>query len=578
MLEHAGTSQQTSTNPDVSYLRDVLRLQDGKTEEQLEHELRDEATMLGVDIAALTQQETRAQSSRTCPAEVSRRSQESVESKASQSTGLTSNFSDMSREQHQVNGPGRSRASLSIRDYDAFLARAAPNGRNSVSFSPATTPPQSTFSLPLSSPESSPKRHFRRIKGLSMLRFNRAGSATSLVDGCPHCPQDPSSRRRAVHKLPCGHRLCTQALRDIIKAATEGKKDTVPSCCGTPIPGNLVEHVMTQAEQSALLERIERWDEPASVAPSVISERRQFVTMPGPGTMSPSSRKSSGDSKVDSIATRPQHDLAMVMERSDFKQLRQTHVEQRDRFVAWLEKQRLDLEVKHESLRCQVKARHEAAIEELLEAHLAAMSDAEDKQVKAEADMRHAHVKERQDNATALKHMEAYCAGTYSTGEPHSRTITEQDKVELDKTRRTRDQMDTKQENAINVLRGEQSRRMKLRALRQDREVQELLKMQRMEELDQVRECSHDMHQLDDSVAEKRRSIRLRWQLQTAIVVKKSEHETGVSVRGRLPPMEWQQSTYLNSDGATRPGATDHERVGNITAAISTGIGVKGTT
>lgn len=588
--QDAGEGQPSSA--DASYSTDVLRLHHGRTEEQMDEELRHEAKAMGVDMHALAQQQQECRQKRThtqaqqpahhAPAarpfstDLPRKSLDSLASRASQSTTLTSNFSDLSRDQpHHHNGHGPSRASLSLKDYDAFISRGVPNGRHSLSFpSPPTTPSQSTFSLPLSSPESSPRRHFRRIRGLSMLKLNRTGSTTSLNDSCPHCPRDAFSERRAVHKLPCGHRLCTQALRNTIKSATESKKGAVPSCCGRPIPGKLVEHVMTQAEQHALLEKLDQWDEASSIAGSTVSERRTSVASRRPGQLSPESRTISDELKVDTVAPQLQEELDKMMERPDFKQLRQDQAEQRDLFLAWIERQRAELDKHHDRLRQEMRARQEVAVEDLDDTHSTAMADAEDKQVRAEADMRETHAKERQDNATALKHMEAYCAGTYSTSEPHNRTITDQDRTELERERRARDQMDIKHDSAINVLRGEQSRRLRNRAQRQERELAELRRGHRREEVELERGFADEAHHLDDCVGDKRHSLRARWQLQAAIIVRKFERETGTSVHARLPSVEWQEGTI---EKAARPGAVGYDRVENgKPGRVSTGWVVRG--
>jgi len=263
---------------------------------------------------------------------------------------------------------------------------------------------------------------------------------------------------------------------------------------------------------------------------------------------------------VDSVAPDVQKDLERLMESPEYKQMRKEQGDMRDRFLVWIEKQRSALEAQHRKLKEDMVARHEACTEELLERHNAATSEAEDKQVSAEADMRKVHLQEKRDNATALKHMEAYCAGTYSTGESHKRSITEQDRAELDKTRRSRDQMDARHENAINVLRGEQSRRMRLRAHRQERVVQDLCRAQRKEEMDLERACSEAVRSVDEMVAEKRQRMRSRWQLQTAVFVKNLERHTGTIIRGRLPSVEWQQGTL--DDLSAAPSAAESLALG----------------
>ncbi|KAI7529031.1 hypothetical protein KC331_g15430 [Hortaea werneckii] len=128
----------------ASYLRDVLRVHNGRTEDQVDEELRQEASALGVDVSILgaqqqqqqqkeegeessTQQQPNHQPGRAVSSDLPRQSLESVASRFSQSTTLTSNFSDFSRDpQYAANGRGRSRASLSFKDYDAFISKGYP--------------------------------------------------------------------------------------------------------------------------------------------------------------------------------------------------------------------------------------------------------------------------------------------------------------------------------------------------------------------------------------------------------------------------------------------------------------------
>jgi len=529
MLRYAAAAEHTAILEE-EYARDVLCLRDGETEEQVDEALRVEAKALGLDAEALLSSDGGTRLRNIHP----RRSLDSIGSKASQSTGFTSNESDISRDHaHQSRDPDRYRTPTSLRDYDSILARRP------LSCSPPATPSQSTNSLPISSAEPTPKRHFRRIKGLSVLRLHRVSSSAPMSDRCPHCPPDAQYFRRAVHSLPCGHRICTQGLRNIINVAIESRDGYVPCCCGTPIPGTLVQNVMTEAEKTALLEKIGVWDEVSSITPSVASEPRESVTCQRPMVLANGSRTMSNEFKADSMVPQSELDIAKIMERSDFQNLRRKQEEQRDRFVGWMERRRRVLEAHHEQLRQDLQAKLESALEDLLEAHAIAMSDAEDKQVKAEADMRDIHGQEKRDNATALKHMEAYCAGTYGTGESHNRLVTDQDRAELEKARRIRDQMDSKHESAINVLRGEQNRRIKLRAQRQDKEEQDLRKAQRKEELDMERSWAMDMHTLDDTAAVKRQKLQMSWRLQTAILLRRIEIVTGLTMPARTPSLEW---------------------------------------
>ena len=536
---------------DLAFLLEVLKT-DGQSEHELDEKLKMEAKQLGVDVDTEAVMGSR-QSLRTYCSDYSRRS-ESIDSRASQSTGLVSTFSDCSKDQTISDGhQRRSRASLSFKDYDSFVSRGVPNGRHSISFSPLSTPSHSTFSLPLSqpaSPDVSPRRHFRRIRGLSLLRLHKSDSLTSLADGCPHCPPDLQSRKRAVHKLPCGHRLCTQALRNTVKAAIESRRGAVPSCCRQPIPGKLVEDIMTHEEQAALLDRLEQWDEAISPTPSMNSSRRNSLHQQLPvRRVERESQILEDVSHVVPISMRAQSQLAEVTEREDYKLLQDDQAEQRDRYLAWAMKQRTELIEKHDKLRHDMKSMHELVAEEMQEHHASATSDAEDKQVKAESDLLEAQEKERCDNATALKHLEAYCAGTYSNGESHDRVITDQARLELDKARWHRDSMGVRHESAINVLRGEQNRRLRLRAVRQDRELQDLRRQQRKEELELERSCNGELAKLNDSLDEKRRKICWRQELQMAIFAKKVEAETATQLECRLPIADWHRGSLKASLG-----------------------------
>ena len=531
MLEETGIDHETP------FLRDVLRLTE--SEEQMDAKLHAEAKELGINLDAFFLDPPKPLSAHTSSTEASRRS-ESIDSRASQLTGFTSNFSELSRDAQYGSSTQMSRASLSFRDYDTFLARGKPDGRNSMYFSPPSTPARSTFSLPLSSPSSSPKSYFRRIRGLGMLKLNK--SATSPLDlvGCPHCPQDAMSQRRAVHKLPCGHTLCTHALRTTIGTATISRTGAIPSCCGVPIPGTMVEDVMTNDEQRDLLHKLEQWDEAASKTFSAASVQGQPSRNTAPGVIS---RTTSTESKVDSVAPQARKDLPVLHEREDFGQFNQGDNEQLERFREWMEKQLTELKSRHDQLRNDMRRAHENATDDLMEHHCVTMAEAEDKQVKAEADLREVQEQERRDNATALKHMEAYCAGTYSTGEPHNRTVTEQDLAELDKTFNIRDGMAAKHSSAINVLRGDQARRMRLRSQRQDREVQELRRAQRKEELELERACTNEIHRFEADAAEKRKKMLIRKDIQAAIVAKRNSDEISATLSGPFVPYDWNRET-----------------------------------
>ncbi|KAK5109569.1 hypothetical protein LTR62_006920 [Meristemomyces frigidus] len=267
-----------------------------------------------------------------------------------------------------------------------------------------------------------------------------------------------------------------------------------------------------------------------------------------PAVITAERRNPSETSTVDSVMTKMQedlHELANLTRDHDATHFHHIQQDQHDEHLLWVNNLRAELLAEHDFRRSELHKRHELSLEELAEAHNKAMAEAEDNQVKAEAKTRSSHEQAKRDNATALKHMEAYCAGVYSTGEQHNRTVTDQDRAELAKTRLIRDHMDTRHESAINVLRGEQNRRIKTRAQRQEVEDQNLRNEQKKEELELERELVAEIKQLDELLNDKTRRLRGRWRLQTAIFVRKAKTSYGVAVEECSPSIGWPTSGPL---------------------------------
>jgi hypothetical protein len=348
-----------------------------------------------------------------------------------------------------------------------------------------------------------------------MLKLRRNDSGCPGKAACPHCRQDSAHQRQAHHVLPCGHRYCTYGLSELVHSRPT-KPGSSPTCCGQALPPRLVELALSHGIAGTLVSpKLQPGDTANLVAQRI-----------GPVGEALEGKRDSVQSTVEASAptsSSPAPETSLVHQHPQFLELKDKQARLDERLIAWTETQRARLQQTHERLRADIKARHEIAVDDLHETHGAAMADAEDKQVKAEADLRELHLQERRDNATALKHMEAYCAGTYSSGEAHGRTVTDQDLLELEKARRTRDVMDTKHSNAINVLRGEQGRRIKLRAQRQERVVQDLKRAQRSEELEFERKCTSELLAIDTSKAKRQKRILTRWELQVAILTKQVE-------------------------------------------------------
>ncbi|QIW98404.1 hypothetical protein AMS68_003922 [Peltaster fructicola] len=464
-----------------TYERDVLHLSRGQTEVDLELSLRTQAQELGLILDTPSEEPT----SPTVQSEQSSRYSASVDSRVSISTGLTSILSD----RVSVYSNNALDHARSTRSSDLSASR-----RQSVS--------SSMFSVSSSSTNQS-KSPFRRI-GLSMLRLNRSSSK-----GCPHCPKDPISQRRALHELPCGHRLCTQALRNVVVEST--RHDPEIRCCGQIIPEHFIRYVLND----------EGYETINNIGSTPLAPSR------------PPMPQSSLKSQVDRPA--PTKEKKLAIPSGEHQTLAVRYEAESGRLEVWLARLKDDLKQQRTAMLKILQEHHAKALDDQAETQSHDMLVAEDRQVKAEADLRNMQDQEIRDNATRLRHMEAYCAGKLASGDSHNRVITEQDLLELQKTQNVRDAMEMKHRNAINILRGEQTRRMKLRAQRYDKDVHQLKAQHRKECLALEQRYRTEEASLIDDAGQRRQRLYARWRLETMICTKRLEvANESVSPTGKI--------------------------------------------
>jgi len=250
--------------------------------------------------------------------------------------------------------------------------------------------------------------------------------------------------------------------------------------------------------------------------------------------------------------------LAEVLELPDFRLLHIKHRTQRDRLLVWDQMRRKALQAAYARRKDDITQEYECLQECLSDQvshlrgsgfylvltfrqHAAALSKTEDLHVMAEASLRTAQQTERRNLATALKHMEAYCRGESSNGESHNRTVTEQDRRELEKARWGRDNMDIRHQSAINVLRGEQSQRLKGRLQRQVKEIEQLETKEQKELQGIQKSLDDELRDWGAVVQAKKEKLQKWWALETEIWRKQHKDETGESVDEDLPPLAWEE-------------------------------------
>ncbi|KAK6439406.1 hypothetical protein LTR95_004377 [Oleoguttula sp. CCFEE 5521] len=302
-----------------------------------------------------------------------------------------------------------------------------------------------------------------------------------------------------------------------MKINVQREQGLYPSCCGVPIPGAAIQHAMTRVEREDFLDHFAKWEDGASRSASVATEALDSESL------------TSGSPDRDQSPAREAETIALTIPASiyfeavpELLNLQAACEAQCQRFKLWTAQVHTSAEAKHTASKAALLRSHETALDALSDTHTLALADAEDKQVTAEGALRKVHDQAHRVNMTALKQQEAYCVGTYSDGQPHGRTITDLDRAELGKTRRTRDTMAGQQESAINVLRGEQGRRIRARVARQKKEIADL-EVRQERELDAL-EKQHAAELEELGTMEKAKTTRLesRWRMQLMILLRRA--------------------------------------------------------
>jgi hypothetical protein len=163
----------------------------------------------------------------------------------------------------------------------------------------------------------------------------------------------------------------------------------------------------------------------------------------------------------------------------------------------------------------------------------------EELQIMAEHDLRKTHGIERQNVATALKHMEAYCLGSGQSHPDHHHIVTDEDFKKLDRQRTIQEKLPRKHENAINVLRARQERETKNRLHKQQTD---LLLMDEAHAAERAaEETGHvkEMEKLDAVIEARRKRLLQRWDLKFEMWRRDWEAQHGIAVTLRLEHELW---------------------------------------
>ncbi|KAG8629165.1 hypothetical protein KVT40_003030 [Elsinoe batatas] len=515
-------SNSISDVADNIFMRRILRLTGSEKESTYDFKLTQEATELGLTVSpppVPTPSTPQPHSRRPSVARDGR--SVSIDSFASKSSRPTSDLSKSwdrtstgfnSLQSYNRRG---SATSSSSRSRDSVLSQPIPITKQKQSRN-SSVPPTTTPRLGRQSPESpqpsSPHKHL--IRGLTKLRLRRHDSDKSSRR-CRHCSQ--SLPQENLHRLPCGHTYCTDALHYLSELAATREPKLQPTCCGQTVPKTLLDLARSRKVRS-LASTNPVW---ATSMHRQLSDQgsRSSVTPEPIETVRESSESDEGlPSETATIAS---INLAKALRIPEYALLRTKHTQQRNRLLRWDTRHRTELLSGSAQRRATVVQEFDRLQEEMLDKQASNVATVEDMHVSAEADLRTAQETERKNTQTALRHMEAYCRGEYANGEPHGRTISDQDRLELAKAQRLRDNIDIRHESAINVLRGEQNHRMRLRLQRHDQEAAQLQR-RRERELDRIqRDLNDELGDWTTEMQRKKEVVQRWWDIETQICLKR---------------------------------------------------------
>lgn len=526
---------------DAIYRREALGLPINQTEDELDERIAVEARESGIEdpyryFTPEPQDLLTAISTLTVSSAY--RSSMSIHSRESHSTGFTSDPSRNSKDQHldNLSAPRlqpQPRTSLCLENYDSLLEKFRPTMRHSRSSSTASTAGSTSLSSTLNIPGTSIKRK-RGPSLLSMFRREPHICTSRVRHGHHVNPFTP--------RLECGHTLTKYATRIHVQEAIESGGRILPNCCGRPLPKAVLEAVMTVEEMHDFLAQFTQYpefenDRGIRYSHDGVVEIAPPVECPSPCEVAPELTCAPAENTPEC-----DEQLKTAMADEVFRVLHAQRKEQFQRIVEFESKQRQAISAYHEKLRNRLSSQVARNKAEKAKEHTQALEQLEEAQVAAELDLRKAHVQERQNVATALKYMEAYCNGLNTSGTESKHTVSEDDRKKLKRQHALQDNLPHKHESAINVLRAKQEKDVKVHMHKQNAELvqmdHEFEKENRLLEMHFLRESSR----LEALMESRRRRAAARWTWRTETWRKDFESQHGTTLPGRLPRLDWPDS------------------------------------
>lgn len=249
---------------DDDYVREVLQLDNGKTEALLDEDLVQEAEKLGITISRPStpenNHETHMSMSNSAITVASHHVRTtSSSSNGSASTSMTSRPSNEQSDQSTIsNKRASARRNLSFSEYERYLEQ-----HEAQDITKPIYPPPIAAELAPSLFSVSTRKSYNSVKNAFAKRFRlrRSKSAQEDVNSCICC-RDDFKKSRSLQTLPCGHNYCDACLRILITQATNDESKMPPRCCTRAIPGTIIKSVLTKDEQLLFMKAVLQFSTP----------------------------------------------------------------------------------------------------------------------------------------------------------------------------------------------------------------------------------------------------------------------------------------------------------------------------
>ncbi|OLN96437.1 putative E3 ubiquitin-protein ligase rbrA 1 [Colletotrichum chlorophyti] len=251
---------------EAEYVTKVL-LSTSTSEAAVEEELLAKATALGISLTRISPDKRNTSSAESHASTVATQHVRTFSnaSRDSASTNLTSQPSEnavtLAADLPSHSLTRKRSKSLTFSQYDKYLSQLDPNIhqpkiQKTPPPAPLDTSNHSLFSVTSRRSYFSIKDGIRKIR-----RKKKSGGSTESTISCICC-RDDFNKSAALHSLPCGHTYCAECLYIIIQQSTTDESKMPPRCCTQPIPGSIIQKILTREEQQVFLKAVLQFSTP----------------------------------------------------------------------------------------------------------------------------------------------------------------------------------------------------------------------------------------------------------------------------------------------------------------------------